>query len=258
MIHGIPRSVNVEGIAFPGREDYLQHFDIGRQGETDGRLEIDSATAIEIQRDWHSRGQNGCVFAMHAARNLTETQWSSTVHDELPESTTMRTLVETAIDDPENQIHSFIFPNITTPPQLRELIDLSMDAGCIMREQAEIDGVEVFRLRWMLGDVESWVVGFASMADVPPTRRAPFTELVFRTKLKGKDIHPTLNNDEGAAHLANIDLGFDMDTVGKLIGKSKDRAARMLGGPTLRAATPGARAKTTYGITLGQSEEQAV
>ncbi|HEU5187481.1 MAG TPA: hypothetical protein VFT87_03180 [Candidatus Saccharimonadales bacterium] len=94
------------------------------------------------------------------------------------------------------------------------------------------------------------------MTDVPPTRRAPFTELVFRTKLKSKDIHPTLNNDEGAAHLANIDLGFDIDTVGKLIGKSTARAARMLGGPTLRANTPGARAKTTYGITLSQQTEE--
>ncbi|HEU5187482.1 MAG TPA: hypothetical protein VFT87_03185 [Candidatus Saccharimonadales bacterium] len=101
MIHGIPRSVEVEGTAFPGRNDYLEHFGVVASEEMDGRLEIDPAIALEIQRDWHSRGQNGCVFAMHAARNLTQEQWSSSVHAELPEPTIMRDFVEAAIVDPE-------------------------------------------------------------------------------------------------------------------------------------------------------------
>src|SRR6266487_1265075 len=254
MMHDVSRSVNVAGWSFPGREDYLQHYGI-EPTETGGPLEVGPTTAVEIQRDWHSRGQNGCVFAMHAAHKLDQEQWSATVHNELPEPAVMRGVIEGAVDDPKNQIHSFIFPNVTTPQQLRELIDVSVESGCVMIEHMETDGVEVFRLRWMLGDVESWVVGFASMTDVPATRRAPFTELVFRTKLRGKEIHPDLNRDPGAAHVANIDLGFDQSTAGKLIASSKNRAARLLGGPALRAATPGARAKTTYGITLPSPEK---
>lgn len=253
MTHDVPRSVEVAGWSFPGREDYLQHYGI-EPTEVGGHLEVDSATAIEIQRNWHSRGQNGCVFAMQAAHKLDQEQWSATVYNELPEPAAVRRIIEGAVADPKNQIHSFLFPNVTTPQQLRELIDLSVESGCVMREHMETDGVEVFRLRWMLGDVESWVVGFASMTDVPPTRRAPFTELVFRTKLREKEIHPGLNSDPSAAHVANIDLGFDHATVGKWIDISKNRAARLLGGPALRAATPGARAKTTYGITLPLSE----
>lgn len=253
MTHDVPRSVEVAGWQFPGREDYLQYYGI-EPTEPGGTIEVDPATAVEIQRDWHSRGQNGCVFAMHASRRLDQEQWSATVYSELPNPEEMRGAIEGAVNDPKNQIHSFLFPNVTTPQQLRELIDLSVESGCVMREHMETDGVEVFRLRWMLGEVESWVVGFASMTDVPPTRRAPFTELVFRTKLREKEIHPGLNSDPSAAHVANIDLGFDQTTVGKLIDSSKSRAARLLGGPALRAATPGARAKTTYGITLPTAE----
>ena len=251
----VVRSVEAGGWQFPGRDDYLALYDIAPSEET-GLLELDADTAITIQRDWHTRGQNGCVLAMHAARMLDREQWSATVLNELPEPDVMRDTIEQAVADPNNQIHSFLFPNVTSPDQLREVIDLAVEAGCVLREHSEVDGVEVFRLRWVLGDVESWMVGFASMTDVPPTRRAPFTELVVRTKLRGKEIHPDLNHDADAAHVANIDLGYDQATVGKLIGSSKRRTAQLLGGPALRAATPGARAKTTYGITLPESEQQ--
>lgn len=252
----IPKSVEAGDWAFPGRDDYLGHYGIVPH-DPDGRVEIDPSTVIEIQRDWHSRGQNGCVFAMRAARQLNLTQWSASVHNDLPDPDTMRDIIQRAVDDPENQIHSFLFPNITTPQQVRDLMGVSVTAGCVMREHDEIDGVEVFRLRWMLGDgsVESWMVGFAAMTDVPPTRRAPFTELVIRTKLRGEEVHPDLNHDPDAAHVANINLGFDQQTTGRLIAASKHRAAKLLGGPAARAATPGARAKTTFGLTLPQAEE---
>jgi len=256
MRQDIPRSVEAGGWSFPGRDDYLDYYGI-TPSEGSGQLEVAPSTVIEIQRDWHSRGQNGCVFAMQAARQLNLEQWSASVHNDLPDPETMHDIIQRAVDDPENEIHSFILPNITTPEQIRALMDVSVAAGCVMREHAEIDGVEVFRLRWLLGDgsVESWMVGFASMTDVPPTRRAPFTELVIRTKLRGEEVHPDLNHDPDAAHVANINLGFDEETTGKLIASSKRRAARLLGGPAARAATPGARARTTYGLTLHQAEE---
>jgi len=248
---GIPQSVEVAGLRFPGREDYLAHYNVN-MSETTGLLDIGAKTVVAIQRDWHSRGQNGCVFAMRAAYELDEQRWSASVHHVLPDATEMRSLIKAAVANPINEIHSFLFPNITQPDQVRELMRLAVEAGCVMREHAETEGVEVFRLRWMLGDgkVESWMVGFAAMQDVPPTRRAPFTELVIRTKLREREIHPDLNADPTAAHVANIDLGYDPDKTGRLIKSSKLRAARLLGGPVARANTPGARAKTTFGLTL--------
>lgn len=259
MSHDISKSIEAGGWAFPGRADYLSHYGIV-PSEGSGRLEIDPATAIEIQRDWHSRGQNGCVFAMRAARQLDLEQWSASVHDELPDPHTMHGIIQRAVDDPKNEIHSFILPNVTTPEQIRELMDVSVAAGCVMREHAEIDGVEIFRLRWLLGDgsVESWMVGFASMTEVPPTRRAPFTELVIRTKLRGEEVHRELNHDPDAAHVANINLGFGETITARLIVASKQRAAKLLGGPAARAATPGARAKTTYGLALPQTEDPQI
>lgn len=248
MIHGVPRSTEVSDMSFPGREDYLQHFGIQlpEEGQT---IDIAPETAISIQRDWHARGQNGCVFAMHAARNFNNSQWSSSVHGELPDSDSMREAIETAVVDEDNQLHSFIFPNITDRNGIEGLIQRSIDAGCTIREE-DRDKVHITRLRWDLDNVESWVLGFAPTTDLPATRRAPFTELVFRTKTKTKIIHPDLNNDPSQAHVADIDLGFDTDTVGKLMEKSSDRTARLLGGVSARAETHGAKAKTTYGVTI--------
>lgn len=250
MIHGVPRNIEIEGMPFPGRNDYLEHF--GIEIPTDGEpLLIDHDLAADIQRDWHSRGQNGCVFAMHAARNFTPNQWSMSVHDELPRSERMRALIESSVDNADNQLHSFILPNVTTTEHVYGLVDRAIEAGCTVKAEDK-DAINITRLRWPLGDVESWVIGFAPTDDIPATRRAPFTELVFRTKTKTKVIHPSLNNDPTQAHVADLDLGFETDTVGKLIEKSADRTARLLGGAAARSEAHGAKAKTTYGIQVNR------
>lgn len=251
MIHGVPRNTELAGMSFPNRDDYLQHFGISLPED----IEVNPETAISIQRDWHARGQNGCVFAMHAARNFNYSQWSSTVHSELPDSDSMREAIESAVVDEDNELHSFIFPNITGRRGIEELIQRSIDAGCTVREE-DRDKVHITRLRWALGDVESWVLGFAPTNDLPATRQAPFTELVFRTKTKTKVIHPNLNNDPSQAHVADIDLGFDTDTTGRLMEKSSDRTARLLGGVTARAETHGAKAKTTYGMKMEKASNE--
>lgn len=91
-------------------------------------------------------------------------------------------------------------------------------------------------------------MGFIPTDDVPVTRRAPFTELVFRTKQKTKVIHELLNNDPTQAHVADLDLGFDGGVVERLMTTSTERTVRLLGGEAARNAAHGAKAKTTYGI----------
>lgn len=178
MLHGVPRSIEVGGHTFPDREDYLNHL----KAMGDDR-ELDKATLIAIQKDWHSRGQNGCVFAMHAARKLDENQWSYQVHDNIPDADTMQQTITKAVDDPNNQLASLLFPNVNTVEELSELIEVAGQAGCIIREE-DIDDTNVLRLRWRIDEVESWVLGFIPADAVPVTRRAPFTEFVFRTKQK--------------------------------------------------------------------------
>lgn len=252
MIHGVPRNIEIEGMPFPGRDDYLGHFDVPVPADGES-LVIEPQLVADIQRDWHSRGQNGCVFAMHAARNFSPAQWSASVHDELPESGDMRALIEGAVEDPDNQLHSFLLPNVTTTDRVYGLVDRAIEAGCTVRAEDK-DAISITRLRWLLGDVESWVIGFAPTEDVPATRRSPFTELVFRTKTKTKVIHPSLNNDPTQAHVADLDLGFETKTVGQLIEKSADRTARLLGGVVARSEAHGAKAKTTYGIEVRRTE----
>src|SRR5437667_6678566 len=106
----------------------------------------------------------------------------------------MQTVIESAVDSPENELASLLFPGVTSLEQLTGLIGTAVKAGCILRQEA-MEDVNVLRLRWRLGEVESWVLGFIPSDDVPITRRAPFTELVFRTKQKTGIIHQRLNND---------------------------------------------------------------
>ena len=242
MLHGVPRSIEVGGHSFPGREDYLNHLKI-----TDADRELDKETYIAIQKDWHIRGQNGCVFAMHAARNLDGEQWSYDVYKALPEAAVLRQAIVEAVDNQNNQLASLLFPDVNTTEKLHELIAIAGEAGCIIRQE-DIDDINVLRLRWRLGEVESWVLGFIPTDDVPATRRAPFTELVFRTKQKTKVIHESLNNDPTQAHVADLDLGFDSDVVERLMAKSTERTVRLLGGEAARNAAHGAKAKTTYGV----------
>ena len=242
MLHGIPRSVEAGGLTFPDREDYLSTLKL-----RDGSGELDTAALIAIQRDWHSRGQNGCVFAMHAARQLSDQQWSYEVYDGMPDALTMQMAIESAVGNPENELASLLFPNVTSLEQLAELINTAVEAGCVPYQEAMGD-VDVLRLRWRIGEVESWVIGFIPLDDVPVTRRAPFAELVFRTKQKSGIIHERLNNDPTQAHVADIDLGFGRDVTGSLLDKSTQRTMRLLGGEAARSAAHGAKAKTTYGI----------
>lgn len=246
MIYNVHKSLNIEGLLFPQRKDYLSHFGISSV-EAGIPLNIDSATVISIQRDWHARGQNGCMFAMYAARHFSQIEWSSTVIDQLPTSNVIRSDLENAVNDADNKLHSFIFPNVITKEQVEELVNLFISAGCIVRKKSD-EVYTLIRLRWLLGEIESWVIGFSPVEELPTTRRSPFTELIFSTKKKIKIIHPQLNNDPMQAHVADLDLGFKVDAIGRLMKRSSQHTARILGGMAARTNNHSAKAKTTYGF----------
>ncbi len=104
-------------------------------------------------------------------------------------------------------------------------------------------------LRYRIQDADSWIVGFGPIPSLPATRRAPFAELVIRTKAKSGPTHPELNSEPTQAHLADVDLGFDTEVTTCLIAKSIMRTANVLGGTLARSQTEGAKAKVTYDLT---------
>jgi hypothetical protein len=243
MLHNITRSIQAGGYTFPSREDYLAYY--APQGVIS---DLDSATVIAIQRDWHMRGQNGCVFAMHAARKLSLRQWRYEVHDWPEDPLVIRQSISTAVADPINEILSLLFPAIDCVHGVNALTDVALHAGCYPSASSESQP-KIIALRYPIGGAESWVVGFAPLSTLPPTRRAPFTELAIRTKAKDWFTHPELNNDLGQAHLADVDLKFTTQIVTCLIHKSKVRTVRILGGPAARDKAKGAKAKVTYDLS---------
>jgi len=250
MLHDLPRSAAIGGYSFPTRADYLAHC--GHDRPID---ELDPATVVAIQRDWHMRGQNGCVFAMHAARHLSPQQWRCEVEPRTASKVVVRHTIEAAIANPENLILSLIFPTIECLDDIRCLVTFAESVGCYEAKENSA-GSGYVCLRYPVGEAEAWIVGFAPLSTLPPTRRAPFAELAIRTKTKIGAVHPELNNETDQAHLADVDLHFPTDVMSSLISKSKTRSVKILGGPLARSQAKGAKAKVTYDLSSSLNRQQ--
>jgi hypothetical protein len=243
MLHAINRTFHVGGYTFPTRDDYLALYaPNGLVGD------LEDEVIIAIQRDWHTRGQNGCVFAMHAARKLSAERWRYEVHRQPVDPCKVRLSIAAAVGDPANDILSLIFPAIERTTELSHLIGVLLAAGC---RQACGSGAKpaLAALRYQICGAESWIVGFAPICSQAVTRRAPFAELAIRTKPKSGPTHRALNNNMTQAHLADIDLGFEPEVMTRLIAKSIMRTANILGGPSVRSLAAGAKAKVTYDLS---------
>lgn len=243
-MHDVPRTSAVGGYTFPTRRDYL-----ARWGSDQEVGELCTEKLVSIQRDWHMRGQNGCLFAMHAARKLSAEQWRYEVHPPKPDIQTVRRSIGAAISDPDNQILSLIFPAVECHADLRRLVDIAWSVGCY--QARGVDGRSgLVSLRYPVASAEAWIVGFAPLDTLPPTRRAPFAELAIRTKVKTRAPHPELNGDTAQAHLADVDLNFAPNVVAVLISKSIARTSKILGGDCARCSTKGAKAKVTFDLSV--------
>jgi adenylate cyclase class IV len=244
MIHDLARTLELGGYTFPTREDYLARYAAGRSVEG-----LSAETIVTIQRDWHMRGQNGCVFAMHAARNLSNQQWRYEVLFDHQDVDLIRGVITRAVADPHNDVLSLVFPQVATAVQVQGLVCAALKAGCHLAEDVAGEA-GVVALRYRLDGADSWVVGFAPLDDLPATRRAPFAELAIRTKPKSHPAHPDLNDDEDQAHLADVQLGYSPGVTTRLICKTKARTVKILGGIEKRDRTKAAKAKTTFGLPL--------
>jgi hypothetical protein len=197
---------------FPSPSRYRSRIDdiaTGREHGTTSRI-----YAI-AQRDWHIRGQTGCMFARLAAQSAGDLRWDYAVTSHTSASADLSASaagrLERAITDPECEIFSFLFPAITEPAQAVDLIYALTHHSPFWLEVNRIDsGYLHLHARYPISDtgVQAWVMGFAPFDFLPNTRKAPSFELAVRVKPKPAHIYHRLNQDRDVAHLADAPLAM--------------------------------------------------
>jgi hypothetical protein len=177
----------------------------------------DQAALIALaQRDWHVRGQTGCMFARLAARDAGILRWDYVVSEYAGRSMSgaleIGAQVDRAAEDTEIQVVSIILPGVrdarTAVSAIRELA--ASTPFWLAKDTVE-QGYLHLHLRYPVGagtgrPAEAWVMAFAPFHFVPNTRRAPYFELAVRVKEKPVRIFRRLNQDRSVAHLADVEL----------------------------------------------------
>lgn len=208
----LPTAQTFGSRGFPCPADYHTHVDMLVSSPAHPSPERIYALA---QRDWHVRGQTGCMFARLAAGQANTLTWDYVVvpgrnHD-VATFSAVRDLVARAVEDPRCQILSVLFPDVLSPDGLVAAILGLVTAGPFWLERDEVDASSRrLHLRYPLGNtgVQAWVMAFAPLDFLPPTRRGPFSELVIRVKLKPAELFHRLNQDRAVAHLADLPLAM--------------------------------------------------
>lgn len=241
---------------FPTRNDYIDYL-LGTNLVSDPNdIWQNDRFTVAIQRHWHSRGQNGCVFAQVAANGAGQNGWHSIVIkgeiQDVVSPENQRNIgsnIALAIHDPDCQIISFLFPQVVDPGDLVTLLrSLTNTPNIILRDATKHDDMITFALRVAITNapkiVLSWLMGFGPFTFFPTTRQAPVTELAIRTKVKPDKIYERLNQDREAAHLADMPLELAEQAWPRIWNATLNRTRVILGGePNFFSA-----ARTTFSV----------
>lgn len=291
---GLPgsRAIQVHGRErrYPTLQDYEQHLRATAVLDAGVALADRPDLVVEVQADWHRKGQNGCLFAGALAANReecgwelvpllgsagwTDADWLREVHE--------RTLA--GIDDPERWIVSFLFPDVRDLSGVRRLLtalgrlpgwsfaELSPDEH---RKKQAAPGWRYYKLRIRVKsghnipaelldaeegkvvDVDAWPLFFADLDFLPLTRRAPFTELAIPLKPKRSKNPPELSNDWEASHLADVPAPVPVTESFKAMLDNTSALKRGILGDAGYASL-GASARTTLAVPQELWEAAAV
>jgi hypothetical protein len=242
---------------FPSRADYEAYF-LGRGMINSGdELWKNSKLVADLQRHWHSRGQNGCVFAQMTAAKSAEKGWASYVVN-LPakelagEAETISKLFQETIAVPELQLLSLLFPKVNSLDELLELVKQFVALFGFTTVEYPLGDLIGVGLRYALqeGDLSSWLVGFGPFDFFPFTRQAPVTELVFRGKEKPEKMFHRLNQERSQVHLADVPLDVEDVVAEKLWQSTYAKTRMLLGGDEARTTNILATAKVTFSVPL--------
>jgi hypothetical protein len=238
-LDGVNVSRNCNGLYFSTRGDYEQHLQKLAPAAPQGACWKDDDVAAAVQRHWHTRGQNGCVFAQIAATDAGSIGWQTVVlrlddHRSLPEQLhRLSTIISEAVQDPDCNLLSLLFPEPTTAAELVPVLAtlLSLNEIVVAKVSTE-GGLASVALRIPLDEerVLSWLMAFGPIDTFPVTRQGPQFEVVIRTKVKPPEIFHRLTQDRDAAHLADVPLKLSEEQKEGLWTATLARTRRILSG----------------------------
>ena len=193
-----------------------------------------AAIAVEAQRDWHTRGQNGCNFARIAARKAFELGWHSEFIGSRDNVERASEIMDAAASNPNGQIASLVFDRMSASDLADTIVTLTETSDFYLEKDELIDDGrrrQLF-LRYPLaaGRIAAWSMCFAPYSFMPNTRRSPFIEIATRVKEKPEGLHPMLNGNPAEAHLADLIIDTNPKHTANRIATTIGRTATILGG----------------------------
>lgn len=245
----VNRSARYGHRSFPTREDYADTF---RPGDLGAEPWIDPIFSAAVMRDWHTRGQTGCLFARRLANVADDAHWASVVFTSLPDETLTEEMhqklapaLQLGMSSAECEIVSLLFPLVESVAGLKVVCRALMQSSPItMSELPSPPGISIIALRLDIsGDGKlSWIMAFGPFEHWPPTRRGPLLEFAIRVKPKPPNLFHKLNQDPSAAHLADSDPHLSEAGMETVFERTEKATRDVLGGnPDPRSA-----AKATF------------
>ena len=164
--------------------------------------------AVAAQQDWFGRGQTGCVFARIAALKYDDGAWPYAVVHADDDFAQVDALVGEHCVNPNTQVLSLLFVDCATLGEFRASLERLVDVTSFYYKDRIVteESVSYQVRREVFPGVEAWIMAFGPDSYLPSTRRAPFYELAVRVKPKNGTEYRRLNQDPGAAHLADFPL----------------------------------------------------
>lgn len=228
VFHALRPTVRHGNRAFPSIEQYRQATaDAEQAGYHRARV------LAAAQRDWHARGQNGCLFARLAALAADGLRWDYLVAEAAQPDQVGELFRECAAAD-GTEVLSVLVPDLTTADEVLGFVrDLVASSSFWLERDEVIDGHQVCHLRCPVSgtsaDIQAWVMGFGPFDWIPNTRRGPFFELAIRVRQKAPWLFHRLNQDRDIAHLADVPLAMSSRHWEHRWRSTRDRTRMILG-----------------------------
>ncbi len=207
----VPGSVKIKHWSFPARTDYERFF-LSRNAITAADDLWKNPTLVtDVQRHWHSTGQNGCIFAQMIARSASANSWRHVVVSDFEHqmSDKIEIQLETALREDDCEILSLLFPHVTTVEEMVKTVGFILSVPSIHLAAKEMNETLVrlaLRVKIPANGSLSWLMGFGPFTFFPKTRQAPILEVAIRVKAKPEKIFHRLNQDHTTAHLADYPI----------------------------------------------------
>lgn len=254
------RTIERDGrpLSFPTRSDYVQR--LIERGHLSSEAELAERPGLvrAIHRHWHGKAQQGCRFAtflssdplnfswgLVAPRGGSRGDWSAAEWEQI------RVLVAESIRNPAAEAVSLLFPAVTTPDGLVDLLlHFQNYLGWSILEfdipaDPELGPMVALGIRVPLSeDVLAWPLVLGPFSFFALTRDGPITEVALMLKPKVYPLRSQITDDPGSAHLADLPVPLDDEAYERMWQNTRRQKALVLGDP----AEPRAKAKVSLAL----------